>query len=221
MELGRRYILIDENPQAVAIMKKRLRNIPSQMSPMTHEKRSKECQNMDKSVTHLAEIGANLSQEYPYRHRRWAGSPFEWIIKLPSRQKGKIGQQMVAAHCRESGLQVIEGVGDSEANLLIDEHRVEVKFSTLWETGIYKFQQLRDQNYEFIFFLGISPHAAHAWVFPKTEIPFDELPKQHGGKHGTATWWVSFIPNNPPQWMRKQSGNLSEVCDVFLGHLNG
>ena len=34
----------------------------------------------------------------------------------------------------------------------------------------YKFQQLRDQNYEFAICLGISPFSAHCWVLPKAEI---------------------------------------------------
>jgi hypothetical protein len=45
--------------------------------------------------------------------------------------------------------------------MLINGHRVEIKFSTLWQEGIYNFQQIRDQNYEYAVCLGISPFEAH------------------------------------------------------------
>ena len=45
--------------------------------------------------------------------------------------------------------------------------RTEIKFSTLWAKQFYKFQQIGDQNYEFLVCLGVSPFTAHAWVFEK------------------------------------------------------
>ena len=40
----------------------------------------------------------------------------------------------------------------------------------LWQTGTYKFQQIRNQNYRFVVCLGISPHDAHCWIIPKNVL---------------------------------------------------
>jgi hypothetical protein len=113
----------------------------------------------------------------------WAKSPFAWIKTRPSRQIGKIGEQLVAEWCRQKGFLVSKS-GDSECDLTINKHRVEVKFSTLWESGVYTFQQIRDQNYEYALFLGISPFSAHCWFVSKTLLRqhvIGHLP-QHAGK---------------------------------------
>ena len=81
----------------------------------------------------------------------WANSPFAWIKTRPSRQVGKIGEQLVAEWCRQKEF-IVSKSGDSEADLVLSGHRIEIKFSTLWGSGVYTFQQLRDQNYEYAFF---------------------------------------------------------------------
>jgi len=70
------------------------------------------------------------------------------VLTLPSGSKGKLGKRLVYQWCALKGLS-IDSSPDSEADMLINGHRVEIKFSTLWKTGIYKFQQIRDQNYEY------------------------------------------------------------------------
>lgn len=117
-------------------------------------------------VQRLAEIADKIKGEYIQEGKAWANSPFAWIRACPSRQIGKIGERLVAGWCAGRGLQVI-GCRDPEADLLIEGHRVEVKFSTLWESGIYVFQQIRNQNYEYVICLGLSPFDAHCWVIPR------------------------------------------------------
>ncbi|MGB9722592.1 MAG: hypothetical protein ACPL7G_01655 [Chloroflexia bacterium] len=91
----------------------------------------------------LADIAAK--SEYIREDNAWANSPFAWIRDCPSRQVGKIGERLVAGWCVSKGLEVI-GCRDPQADLLIEGHRVEVKFSTFWESGVYVFQQIRDQD---------------------------------------------------------------------------
>jgi hypothetical protein len=95
---------------------------------------------------------------------------------------GKIGEQLVEVLCKAMGLDV-KSSGDSEADLIIAGRRVEVKFSTLWESGHYKFQQIRDQNYEFAVCLGFSPFDVHCWVISK------ELLRQYVIGHTPPTHW--------------------------------
>jgi hypothetical protein len=52
----------------------------------------------------------------------WADSPVAWICTCPSRQVGRIGEQLVVGR------------------------RVEIKFSTLWETGLRVHRQILDYS---------------------------------------------------------------------------
>jgi hypothetical protein len=143
----------------------------------------------------------------------WAASPFGWIKKLPSRTVGAIGEKLVEKWAQSKRFEVSR-TGDSDADRLIQSRRIEIKFSTLWAgSGIYKFQQIRDQNYDFCFCLGVSPQKVHAWLIPKSELMRvrEGLSHQHGGSAGTDTFWLAFEPDNPPAWMRKFGGSLDEV----------
>lgn len=169
----------------------------------------------DKDVQLLASISLGLCGEYEKNNgARWIGSPFEWILHRPSRQRGKIGEQLIAGWCAARGFDVVRSP-DNDADRIIEGARVEIKFSTEWEGGQYVFQQIRDQNYRFLICLGISPFDAQAWVIEKKDIPFKKLKHQHGGnKRGRDTWWLGFKPNNPPGWLGKR-GSLSGLKRKF------
>ncbi len=96
---------------------------------------------------------------------------------------------------------------------LVNSHKIEIKLSTLWESGVYKFQQLRDQDYEYALLLGVSPQIAHAWLVPKT-VAMQRSTPQHGGARGTDTRWISFPAASPPEWLLKFGGSLSSCIDV-------
>lgn len=167
----------------------------------------------------LASIAGTLKADYVREESDdpWAGSPFEWIRRLPSRTVGKIGEQLVAGWCAAKGLDVTSS-GDSEADRVIAERRVEIKFSTLWASGIYKFQQIRDQDYEYAVCLGISPFDAHCWVIPKTvlrQYVIGHTP-QHTGRGGTDTFWLSVQPELPPAWLVPYGGRLREAYEIML-----
>jgi len=171
----------------------------------------------DKDVQILAGLSVGLRSEYTDSGRiDWVRSPFAWIKTRPSRQVGKIGEQLISGWCAARDLNV-ERSPDSEADRVIEGQRVEIKFSTLWDIGVYTFQQIRNQNYQFLVCIGISPFDAKAWIFKKSEIPFRRLSHQHGGKAGRDTWWLSFKPESPPDWVRKQPGKLSYVHRVLAG----
>ncbi len=168
----------------------------------------------------MADIATALKREYVREGAvdPWADSPFYWIrTQGSSRRVGKIGEQLVSNWCAGNGLNVRLS-GDSEADRIIGGRRVEIKFSTLWEGGFYKFQQLRDQNYEYAICLGISPHDAHCWVISKDMLRshvIGHLP-QHRGREGTDTFWLSVDPNHPQIWLRQCGGTLNEALQVLL-----
>jgi hypothetical protein len=91
---------------------------------------------------------------------------------------------------------------------------MEIKFSTLWRSGGYKFQQLRDQDYASVFCLGVSPSRVHAWLIPKAVAWQNSIP-QHGGSLGTDTKWLGFQADNPPEWMSQYGGTLAQALSVI------
>ena len=172
----------------------------------------------DPEVLLLATIAGTLKGDYVREgpDDPWAGSPFAWIRTRPSRQVGKIGEQLVAGWCAAKGLDVTRS-SNSEADRVIAGRRVEIKFSTLWESGVYKFQQLRDQDYEFAVCLGISPFDAHCWVISKAvlrEHVIGHTP-QHTGKGGTDTFWLSFDASSPPAWLAPCGGRLAAAYEIM------
>jgi hypothetical protein len=148
----------------------------------------------------------------------WASSPFGWIRARPSRQIGKIGEQLVAEWCKAKGLRVTKP-GDAQCDLLVNARRVEVKFSTLWQSGKYTFQQFRDQAYEFAILLGLSPDVAHSWIVPKHVLRLHVIghTPQHAGKKGADTFWLSFPASASPSWLSPFGGALSVASRILLG----
>jgi hypothetical protein len=173
---------------------------------------------VDAEVKMLAAIAAVLKRDYIRNgvDDPWAGSPFAWIKTRPSRQVGKIGEQLIAGWCAAKGFDVTAS-RDSEADRVIAGHRVEIKFSTLWQTGNYTFQQIRDQNYEYMICLGLSSFDAHCWVISKTILRLHVLghTPQHAGKAGTDTFWLSFPATSPPTWLSSHGGSLEQAFGIL------
>lgn len=166
----------------------------------------------DPEVRMLAVISAQLSADYAAHDDVWAGSPFAWILAKPSRQKGAIGERLVAGWLATRRFNVTRA-GDADADRCIEGKRVEIKFSTLWQSGTYTFQQFRDQRYDFVICLGISPFDAHCWVLPKTEIlkrwrETGDLMPQHAGSRGSDTAWLTVDPSTIPDWLCPFGGSL-------------
>lgn len=174
----------------------------------------------DPDVRLLASITAALKGDYVREGAAdpWAGSSFAWIRSLPSRRRGKIGEQLVAGWCAAKGLDVLN-CHDSQADRVIGGRRVEVKFSTVWESGQYTFQQIRDQNYDYLICLGICPFDGHCWVLSKDVLRQHVIghTPQHTGAGGTDTFWLSFKVGHAPAWMNEWGGPLSQAFQVLQG----
>lgn len=147
----------------------------------------------------------------------WENSPFQWIRQIgSSRRIGKIGEQLVAGWCAAKGLDVMKS-HSTHADRIIGGNPVEIKFSTLWESGVYKFQQLRDQDYDYAICLGISPFNAHCWVISKELLKryvIGHRP-QHKGQEGSDTFWLSVDINNPESWLQQCGGSLTEAFQIL------
>ena len=164
----------------------------------------------------LASAAKYIKGDLEKGYETWIGSPFEWVLKLPAGSKGKLGKHLVYQWCAVKGLSV-DRSPDSEADMLINGHRVEVKFSTLWKVGSYRFQQVRDQNYEYSVCLGVSPFEAHCWVVSKAVLKQHVIGHmgQHTGSTGQETAWFPVNPHNPPEWLFPYGGTLDQAFLVL------
>jgi hypothetical protein len=171
---------------------------------------------LDPDVLILASLSTALKQDYIKEGAvdPWAGSPFAWIKTMRSRRIGKIGEQLVSGWCAAKGFDVIRSP-DAEADRIIGGLRMEIKFSTLWESGTYTFQQLRNQRYDYAICLGLSPFSAHCWVIPK-DVLLQNLRPQHGGAAGRDTRWLQNLnPQSPPGWLAPFGGTLADAYRVL------
>lgn len=166
----------------------------------------------------FASITTAIRSEFIELDEAWKDSPFAWIHSLSSGSRGKLGKRLIAAWCAAKGL-TTDSSPDSDADILINGHRIEIKFSTLWKSGIYRFQQIRDQNYEYAICLGISPFEAHCWVISKKLLHQHIIghQPQHKGAKGTDTFWFSVNPNQPPVWLLGTGGTLNDAFEILKG----
>lgn len=165
----------------------------------------------------IVDIVSAMHSDYRKEQSMWAGSPFEWLQGLSSAKKGSKGEEIVREWALEQGFQVGNRV-NSEHDCIINGHRIEVKYSNLWSGGFYKFQQIRNQQYDYCFCLGISPHAVHAWLIPKAALFRGNkagLQHQHGGSGGQDTSWLTIFPDDPPQWLHAYGSTFTKVRDLL------
>lgn len=169
----------------------------------------------DPEVQLLAALAEGLKSEYKTKEDlSWSQSPFGWIKPEPPRRKGAIGEKLVAGWCAARDINVLRSP-DAEADRVLEGFRTEIKFSLLWGDGkLYRFQQIRDQDYQLLVCLGVSPFTAHAWVFEKEFVVSNiglvaGLSPQHGGAEGRDTAWLRVSPANVHPWMKPYGGDLS------------
>lgn len=163
----------------------------------------------------LVEANEKVRMRYAERRAQWVGSPFEWLVRLPSRTVGAVGEALVEERLEAQGFEISpSGSTDFDRWCQLKggqkRLRVEIKFSTLWENGNYVFQQIRDQRYDVLLCLGISPQIAHAWVIPKV-VAWSQATAQHGGRQGRDTRWLHIDIDNVPSWLSEYGGELEKA----------
>ncbi len=167
----------------------------------------------DVNLSKFIAVTDEISKKYAGQLEGWTESPFAWLLTLPSRSRGAAGEAIVDRWLTGNGCSVARS-GNTDCDRIINGRKMEIKFSTLWRTGGYVFQQVRDQDYAFVLCLGISPLDVHAWCVPKSVMWSNTIP-QHGGKEGKDTKWLSFQASNPPTWLKQYGGSLSEALVVI------
>lgn len=149
----------------------------------------------------------------------WNGSSLKWIRSKPSATVGKIGRALVKALCDGASIQAMPAGYSLEVN----GKTLQVRTSTGWSGGGFKFQQLRNENYSAVFCLGITPSKVFAWVIPKGVIfkadgaiwKKDGLTPQHKGKGGSGTAWINVDVGSIPSWMTQYGDSIAAAMAVL------
>lgn len=177
----------------------------------------------DPDVQILAGLSTTIAPDYARAaDDPWLGSPFQWILSVPPATRGAIGESLVAEWCEAQGFDVLRSP-NSEADRSIHGHRIEIKFSTLWKTGIFRFQQIREQNYDYVFCIGSSPSDAQAWLLPKRVLREYVIGHmgQHTGAGASDTDWLGFPAQKPYPWMAPYGGRLGDVARLIARNGKG
>jgi site-specific DNA-methyltransferase (adenine-specific) len=222
LDLGRNFILADNNPSSLEVMAKRFagisdivwidfdpvpfwKDIPGKVK---EEAFSEVERKYAPDFEMLAATASYLKERLQEKSDLWKGSPFEWVLQIPARQKGALGGRLVASWCASKGLPTDRSKGSSE-NLIINGNKLAIKFSTLWENGKYNFQQIRKDNSDYVLCFGISPTEAHCWILER-DYAISHAKPQH-----KSEYWISFKPTNPPEWLRSSGGGLDQAYQVL------
>jgi hypothetical protein len=130
----------------------------------------------------------------------WKNSIFEFFHKIPSpRSKGSQGEKLVEQFMTELGHSVSKPES-SDHDRIISNYKTEIKVSTSWDNTENKFtwQQIRDQDYERIIFVGINPNNIEIFWATKSDLKKNIFGKdkyrQHGGKKGKQDlYWLQSV----------------------------
>jgi len=220
LSLNRKFILVDNNLAALEVMAKRFSGntniswVGFSPKPFQHDEASIKKNDPYQDFQLLASAGSYFKLDLESPEGEWDESPFAWVLDLPPAAKGKLGRQLIVTWCASKGLSAVHST-DKDANLLINGIRVATKFSTLWSGGIYKFQQIRDLNYEYLICFGISPFDAHCWIFKKKDVLKNAKVQHKGAKEGSE-YWLSINPSTPPPWTLEYGGSMESAHKVVV-----
>jgi site-specific DNA-methyltransferase (adenine-specific) len=226
IDLGRNFVLIDKNQASLEVMAKRFGNISdikwigfdptpfveNIVGEVKQEILSEVKRKYTSEFEMLVATASFLKEGLQEKSDLWKGSQFEWLLQLPARQKGTLGGRLVASWCAGKGLSTERSKEPGE-NLIINGHKIAIKFSTLWSNGKYKFQQIRKSGYDYVLCFGISPNEAHCWVFDR-EYAIKNATPQHKGEKG-AEYWIDINLKHPPKWIKGCGGSLDEAYQVL------
>jgi site-specific DNA-methyltransferase (adenine-specific) len=223
LTLDRRFILIDNNIESLEVMARRFAGVksiqwvnfnPKQYQDKKIDIKVKNKDNQQADFDYFASLARYFRSEYEEESVLWEDSPFDYIVELSPPRKGSLGKKMLTKWCQVKGL-IVETSTEKAVDAIINGHRIVIKTSFLWSEGFYKFQQIRDQNYDYIICLGLSPQTAHCWIMGKDYVLANST-SQHGGSHGTGTSWFTVHPDNPEEWLIPCGGTLDNVFKILL-----
>lgn len=194
LELGREFILMDNNPEAVEIMSQRFSTAaiewfgytPTKEIKYVQQKMDDAAPEFDHEYLMLAASITHLQSELE-KEDEWSKSPFAWVRHLPESQQKIVGTQLVAAWCADKGLILQTG-----QLLTVKGYKVATSFS-LFANGTYSFQ-FTQKDFDYLLCVGISPKQAHGWL-----LKYDEI-LRYTERQQEGNYIIHIDPENPFMW---------------------
>lgn len=170
--------------------------------------------NSEKDFEFLTQVLRGLESQHPGTEV-WDESPFKWVLTQPSATKGSIARRLVTAWANLHGIFPEQVSRDNQIYLEVNDALIQVKFSTLWDTGYYRFQQIRDRDYDYCLCLGLAPFDVNAWLIPKDILDTHVIGTkgQHTGTGSGETWWLEVSPSGTETWLQEYGGQLNDVAE--------
>lgn len=169
---------------------------------------------MASEVSDLIGCFNSVMRELSPPRNSWQESPFVSILERSPATKGALGRRLVVDFFGSKGVSLEPAGRFTFATR--NGCRCVVKLSLLWENGMYRFEQIRDREYERVVCLGLSPRTAHCWIVPKGIVLRNGTPQ-----HGRETWWFACDPAAPPRWLTPYGGTLSSALGVLREAAHG
>lgn len=138
----------------------------------------------------------------------WDDSPYGWVLGQPSGTKGAIARKIITQWASRYET-YLKGHGVEGQRFLRSDNAIfQVKSSTMWKTGRYRFQQFRQGPYDYVILLGLAPRGINIWVVPAEVIETHVIGSngQHTGAGATETDWYEVDPNSMPHWLEEWGG---------------
>ncbi len=234
LNLDREFVLIDNNLEAMDVMAQRFAEYSNidwiyyiPLNANSNHTKTNFLQDFDLNNSIDVELSVAFKElaiksnyiraKLQVQNDQWKNSPFEWVQQLPARTKSKLGKHLVTTYLSSNGFIVEETNNISGVGLLINNSIVSIKFSSLWDRGYYKFQQIRSSGYDYLLCFGLAPYDAHCYIFEREHV-LSHAKVQHKGTKGDE-YWISIDPLNPPSWAIGHGGSIDDAIDIIRGTL--
>jgi hypothetical protein len=135
----------------------------------------------------------------------WSGSAYAWMKHLSSTRRFKAAESILESLFVGAGFVVSPRTAPGHA-WLVEGSRVAMKFSTLWNSGVYTFQQVLPGNFDVMVLFGVSPDTPHLWIAEK--------PAVLSAVGSSSTPWLSVDPTSPPPVLDGRGGSVVEFYDA-------
>jgi len=224
----REFILIDNNEQSLEIMARRFNGISNiewvDYDPKIIQEKSDIRNDLlngnvlnnnheyTKQFKELVVLSKNLYLKEDLKSDFWKNSPFDWIVHLPARSKGKYAREIIIKWLEKEGIKVEREKNTTEEIIVYSKKQISIKFSSLWTNGgFYQFQQIKANGPEYILCFGVSPFNAHCWIIEK------ELAMKYGSKqHKGSDYWLKINLKEIPKWLENKGGDLNSVKEKLI-----
>ena len=166
--------------------------------------------------THEAFL-ASVASTFESVESRWDTSSYRTTRSLSSSAKAKKMKDSLVAWLTSQGVRVEKGV-QSEYTFLLNGLRVALKVSFLLDSDDFWFQQIKDQEYDMVWMVGISPNdSASSWLVPKSVFysEVEGVKGHHTGAQAVETKMVKISPSDPYAWLRPYGSTLSDTLKII------